>query len=232
MNNDKLSKRLQKVADFVDDGARLADIGSDHAYLPVNLIKAGKISYAVAGEVVEGPYQSAKTNVAYEGLTSNINVRLANGLSAVLEEDNIDTVVIAGMGGNLIASILEQGLSKLGKGIKLILQPNNGEYRLRQWLVKENYKIVSELILEENDKIYEIIVAEVVAEVSLSPEELRFGPILISEKNPVFRKKWLAELRQKEKILENLLSKNLAPDKQDKLKAEILQIREVLEDEG
>ena len=103
----RLSKRLGAVASYVQKGSRLADVGSDHAYLPLFLVENGIIDYAVAGEVVQGPYQSALTNVVQAGKEELIQVRLANGLAAIESSDRIDTITIAGMGGRLIADILE-----------------------------------------------------------------------------------------------------------------------------
>lgn len=99
----KLSKRLETVADFVPQGARLVDVGSDHAYLPLFLVEQKRIDFAIAGEVVQGPYQSALQNVELAGRSDMIQVRLANGLAAVEEQDEISAVTIAGMGGRLIA---------------------------------------------------------------------------------------------------------------------------------
>ena len=109
MNEIKLSKRLKAVADYVDNGARLADIGSDHAYLPTYLMQELVIDFAVAGEVVKGPFEIAKNHVAEADLSDRIVVRLANGLGAIENTDKIDTIVIAGMGGILISEILEAG---------------------------------------------------------------------------------------------------------------------------
>ena len=109
MNENQLSKRLATVGDLIPRGSRLADIGSDHAYLPVALMLENKLSFAVAGEVVEGPYQSAKTQVSKSNLTDKIIVRLANGLDAIEPEDQIDVISICGMGGTLIRDILEAG---------------------------------------------------------------------------------------------------------------------------
>ena len=108
-----ISKRLEMVASFVPQGAVLLDVGSDHAYLPIELVEKGHIDRAIAGEVVEGPYQSAVTNVKSHGLTEKIQVRLANGLAAFEESDLVSVITIAGMGGRLIATILEDGLDKL-----------------------------------------------------------------------------------------------------------------------
>lgn len=161
MNENQLSKRLATVGDLIPRGSRLADIGSDHAYLPVALMLENKLSFAVAGEVVEGPYQSAKTQVSKSNLTDKIIVRLANGLDAIEPEDQIDVISICGMGGTLIRDILEAGRkNRLTGKERLVLQPNIGEPTLRRWLMANDYSIIDETIVEENRKLYEIIVAE------------------------------------------------------------------------
>ena len=132
MKNEKLSQRLTQVGEFVPQDAILLDVGSDHAYLPIHLVKTGRINKAIAGEVVKGPYESAVANVQSAGLQDQISVRLANGLAAFEPTtDGVNTITIAGMGGHLIAEILEDGRDKLCQVSTLILQPNNGERHLR-----------------------------------------------------------------------------------------------------
>lgn len=187
-----LSKRLEKVASFVPKGTRLVDVGSDHAYLPLFLVENGLIDFAVAGEVVDGPYQSAKANVAAAELSENVEVRLANGLAAIQPADRITAVTIAGMGGRLIAEILAAGKDQLLGVERLILQPNNREDDVRIWLQENGFQLVAESILEENDKLYEILVAEP-GPMALSMAELRFGPFLSKESSAIFQKKWRRE---------------------------------------
>ncbi|GFH40282.1 tRNA (adenine(22)-N(1))-methyltransferase [Lactococcus insecticola] len=206
MNHEKLSKRLQAVADFVPDNARLLDVGSDHAYLPINLIRTGKINFAVAGEVVKGPFESAVDNVRVSNLTDKITVRLANGLVAMTADDAINTVTIAGMGGNLIAEILAADTAKLEKVETLILQPNNGEKFLRTWLVANGFSISDERILSEHDKIYELMRVRHAknTNANLTSDELTFGKYLMNEKSAVFKAKWRAEQLNMQKILDKL----------------------------
>jgi bcl-2 family protein len=204
-----ISKRLSIVASFVPQGAVLLDVGSDHAYLPIELVESGKIERAIAGEVVVGPYQSAVKNVETHGLVDKIQVRLANGLAAFEETDQVSTITIAGMGGRLIATILEEGLDKLSSVNRLILQPNNREDELRDWLQAHGFQIVAESILEEAGKYYEIIVVET-GTMNLSASEVRFGPFLSQEASPVFVEKWQKEAGKLEYALDQIPEKNLA----------------------
>lgn len=203
MNAKKLSERLRTVASFVGENTILADIGSDHAYLPCYLVHEGVISKAIAGEVVKGPFESAQKQVISEGLQDNIEVRFGNGLEVISATDNVQTITIAGMGGPLIASILESGKEKLSKVDTLILQPNVHAKAIREWAIQEQWKIDKEVILDEHDKIYEILVLTK-GQMKLTEQELLVGPILSKEKSPVYRKKWTNELNEWQRIVDEL----------------------------
>ena len=228
MKNEKLSQRLTQVGEFVPQDAILLDVGSDHAYLPIHLVKTGRINKAIAGEVVKGPYESAVANVQSAGLQDQISVRLANGLAAFEPTtDGVNTITIAGMGGHLIAEILEDGRDKLCQVSTMILQPNNGERHLRTWLQAHDFTISDEKILAENDKIYEIIVAHPGQSVDrLTEAELCFGPFLLQEKSTVFLEKWASELAANQEILSKIPAS--AQQKQAEFSAKIAKIKEVL----
>ena len=205
----QLSQRLKDVAIFVPKDAKLLDVGSDHAYLPIYLLEKGLIRSAIAGEVVKGPYESALTNVSASGFKDKIDVRLANGLAAFEPSDAVTTITICGMGGRLIADILDAGKDKL-KGVKrLILQPNNREDDLRIWLKENNFAIVAEAIMTENGKYYEIMVAEA-GQMTLSDKEVRFGPHLMKDQSQVFQLKWQREINKLEIALGSIPLANQA----------------------
>ena len=229
MNEIKLSKRLKAVADYVNKGAKLADIGSDHAYLPTYLVQKNEVEFAVAGEVVKGPFEIAKNHVAQANLKENIQVRLANGLAAIENVDKIDTIVIAGMGGILISEILEAGKGKLSSVKRLILQANNHEDTLRQWLTEHQFVIKAEQILLEAGKFYEIIVAEPTTNENpvLSANDLLFGPFLSKEKSVIFQQKWQKELNTLNKIIDRLPDEQT--EKREEVLTEIAKIKEVLQ---
>lgn len=181
--------RLERVAAQVPTGARLADIGSDHGYLPVALMRRGVIAGAVAGEVALTPFHAAERTVRDNGHEQLITVRLADGLAAIEPQDDITAVSICGMGGETIRDILDAGKARLSGRERLILQPNGGEQPLRQWLMDNGYRILSEEVLRENRFYYEIIVAERAGPVQYTAEELYFGPLHMQARSPVFLSK-------------------------------------------
>lgn len=233
MDEKKLSLRLERVAKYVKKNDRLADIGSDHAYLPSSLALNGTIEYAIAGEVVDGPYQSAKSHVAELELENTIDVRFGNGLDVVELEDNITAISICGMGGILIASILDKGFKdgKLSGNERLLLQPNIGEYTLRKWLAEHNYTVVGEDLVEENQKLYEIMIAEKNSEfVEATESDLQFGFLMKKDPTPLFIKKWQQELKKNYYIKESLLqSKVDQTDRLNEVNEMILAIEELLQ---
>lgn len=226
----QLSKRLKTVSKYVKRNEPVADIGSDHAYLPIYLIQQELVPTAIAGEVVEGPFQNAQKKVEDYQLEDRVSVRFGNGLNVLSQNDEVGTVTICGMGGILITNILSDGLKQqlLSKTTRLVLQPNNAEKEIRIFLQQYQYKIVEEAIVEENNKIYEIIVAESHPEkMKYSEEELTFGPLLSKNKPLIFCKKWEEELHINERIFEQLKNtKNV--EKKKAIQNKIHQIKKVL----
>lgn len=230
MDAEKLSQRLQVVADFVPTGARLADIGTDHAYLPAALVVAGKINFAVAGDVTPGPLQNAINEIERLQLQDQIIPRLADGLAAIQPADQIDTVVIAGMGGALITKILTAGLHQLHGVKRLILQPNIGEERVRTWLMAHHYQIMAEKIIEEDGHIYEVIVADyTLMPFRYNDRELRFGPFLLGQGGPIFQAKWQAEYEREAQALAQMKAAKQPPlDKIASFESRLNQIKKVI----
>lgn len=204
MNEHTLSQRLERVAAHVPAGARLADIGSDHAYLPVALMRRGVITAAVAGEVAATPFHAANRTVGDNGLEKCISVRLADGLAAIEAGDDITAISLCGMGGETIRDILDSGKVRLNGRERLILQPNGGEQPLRQWLMDNGYQILHEELLRENRFYYEIIVAERTEAMTYTAEQLYFGPLQMQARSPEFLAKWQRIVREKRKTLASL----------------------------
>lgn len=226
----RLSKRLSAVASFVERGDTVADIGSDHAFLPTYLVKEGIVKKAIAGEVAKGPFESALRNVEKEEVADVIQVRLADGLQAIEVVDDVTTVTIAGMGGSLITTILEEGKEKLNTVKRIVAQPNIHSLAIRQWAVQNEWKIIDETILKEEGKIYEVIVLEHGKE-RYDELDLLMGPILLKEKSIIFQEKWLQELTQWKLVrqaLENADDTETTIKKKIQLDRQINEITEVL----
>ncbi|HEY4579054.1 MAG TPA: tRNA (adenine(22)-N(1))-methyltransferase TrmK [Savagea sp.] len=199
----ELSKRLQVVASYIPKGARLVDVGSDHAYVPIYALQQNLASFAIAGEVVKGPFESAQQNIEKYNLSKKIEARLGSGLSVIQQEDEMDTLTIAGMGGQLIAQLLTEGVEQLHTMKRLILQPNVDSHLVRQWLMAHSFLIIDEQIIKEDDKIYEIIVAER-GQASYSEVEQWMGPYLVRACSPVFIERWTYELEGRRRIVAGL----------------------------
>ena len=219
MNAQKLSKRLEMVASFVPTGAIVADIGSDHAYLPCYLVHKGIATRAVAGEVVQGPYDSAVRQVRTEGLSGKITVRLADGLAAVEEADAVTAVTIAGMGGPLIVSILEKHPQALKTVTRLILQPNIHAKAIREWAVQHGWALQDEVILEEDGKVYEVLVLQR-GSMDLTEAQTLLGPKLMNTKSDVFVEKWSREVANWQRVQQAIASAE--PTAENKAKSEEL----------
>ncbi|EKZ1495310.1 tRNA (adenine-N(1))-methyltransferase [Listeria monocytogenes] len=220
MNEEQLSKRLEKVASYITKNERIADIGSDHAYLPCFAVKNQTASFAIAGEVVDGPFQSAQKQVRSSGLTEQIDVRKGKGLAVIEKKDVIDTIVIAGMGGALIRTILEEGAAKLAGVTKLILQPNIAAWQLREWSEQNNWLITSEAILREDNKIYEIMVlAPSKKPVAWTKQEIFFGPCLLKDQSAIFKSKWRHEANTWQNIIQTISNNQpVSPENQAKIR--------------
>ena len=151
-----LSPRLAAIAAQVPQGSRLADIGTDHAYLPVALLLDGIIPSAVASDVNRGPLERGRLTAQQAGVEENIDFRLTDGLHG-LDESQADTVVIAGMGGELIARILSE--APWTREVLLLLQPMTAQPELRRWLTENGYRIQRETIVCEGEKLYIVLAA-------------------------------------------------------------------------
>ena len=227
-----MNLRLRTLAQMVDQEARVADIGTDHAYLPIKLVKEGKVDFAIASDVAAGPLENAEKDIIAAGLKNKIETRLGSGLETISNEDRIDTVVISGMGGKLMTNILDEAWSKNFHYATLILEPNVGELGVREWLSAHKYQIINEKIIAEAGHIYELIKAQQVENtISLTDKQIFFGPIILKEKNQIFYQKWRNQLVYHKKLLLNL---NKAKEKDfnhiHQIESEIKMIEEEIND--
>ena len=177
----RISNRLEALTFFVPYNSKVIDVGTDHALLPIYLIENDLVcNPVIASDNKYGPLETAKKNIAMYDLQSKISLCLSDGLKEV--ESDFDCVIIAGMGGSLISKILNDSKEKLDKVKTLILQPNNSEFAVREFLKNNNFKIINEMIVYEDDHYYTIIVAEH-GENDYDDYDLLYGPILRREKS-------------------------------------------------
>ena len=211
-----IGARLEAVAKMVPQGCVLADIGTDHAYLPVWLLQKGQIKAAVAADIAAGPCRAAQTNIGMYGLRDKIEARMGSGLT-VLKPGEADGAVIAGMGGSTIIEILQEA-PEVAAALKfLIVQPMAGAAGLRKWACQNGWRISDEALAEEPQHLYEIILLEHGEEAAHSDLEYEIGPRLL-EKRPPLLAKHLAKLQNAYKHTLESMAKSVQAQQSEKYK--------------
>lgn len=208
-----LSPRLNKISELINDSDVTADIGTDHAYLPVSLVYRGKAKYVIASDIKTGPIKRAESTVKKYDMSDFISLRQGAGLETISLADNVDTIVIAGMGGLVISSILENSPEVLNRADKIILQPMTMVPELRDYLYKGSFKNIKEFLAVEENKIYNIISAEPGKDKyeELAPVELFLGRSLINEQPEYFSAYINRQKNKVQNIIEGL-SKSAEPE--------------------
>lgn len=181
----KLSDRLQMIADLIENGQTVADVGTDHGFLPIFLWESKISPKVILADISKGSLQKAIDNVYMQNYDEDIiktyfDFRLGDGIQ-ILENREVDAVVIAGMGGVLMTEILGQDLTKTKSMKKFILQPRNGQGKLRWWLLNNGFDITSEKLVREGKFICEIVSAEV------TDDKSKLVPLPMDEENPLKR---------------------------------------------
>ncbi len=199
----QLSKRMQMLASLVTPGNRLADIGTDHGYIPIFLKEQGIIPSAIAMDVRKGPLQRAVAHIEQAGLISYIETRLSDGLWK-LEASEADTILIAGMGGPLMERILTERMEVARGAKELVLQPQSEIREFRQFLGREGFEIIKEEMVCEEGKYYPMMVVHPGKPYGLTETELMFGPLLLKERHPVLNEFLDWDEYQCKKLLEKL----------------------------
>ncbi len=199
----KLSDRLQAVASFVTPGLRVADIGTDHGYIPIYLTEQGIIPYAIAMDINKGPILRAQENIKENSLEKFIETRLSNGFDK-LEPGEADCAVIAGMGGELITDILNNGRNVVDGLKELVLSPHSEVWLVRKYLHNNDFKIIDEKMIIDEGKFYTIIKVVKGKDEIYSEEDYMYGKILIEKKDEVLMKYICKEYNKVEKIFENI----------------------------
>ncbi|MDP4119225.1 MAG: class I SAM-dependent methyltransferase [Bacillota bacterium] len=188
MNKNTLSPRLMSVVSYIKKGSTVADIGTDHARIPIYILQNNISDFVIASDIVDGPLGKAAENLKYFNLTDKVSIRKASGLSGI-SDNEADCAVIAGMGGELISNILR---AYIPRGIKqLIIQPMTDADKVRRALAETGFSIKIEDIVPEGDKMYIVIVCER-GNMSLSEEEFYISPVLSA--HPLFKEYLLYKL--------------------------------------
>ena len=169
-----MSNRLETIISYVDEGIGVADVGTDHAYLPLMLVKRGYKGNIIATDINEGPLNKALVNLRESYAEDKVKLILCDGLSGC-DPDDIDTVVIAGMGGDTITGILDRTPWCDREGIKLVLQPVTKSEILRYWLINNGFIITDESLCEENTTVYQILCAKAGKPCRYSDSEIFVG---------------------------------------------------------
>ena len=198
-----IGDRLEAIGKLVPQGCVLADIGTDHAYLPVWLLEQGKIASAIAGDIAEGPCLAAKNTVSMHGMKGKVEVRLGSGLK-VLQAGEADCIAIAGMGASTMIEILEADMSLAVKAKRLVLQPMAGAASLRKWLIQNGWHIVAEDLVADGRHLYEIMAVERGESEAFSDAVLEIGPSLIEAKHPLLAKQFERQINNYKKLLANM----------------------------
>jgi len=200
-----LSARMKAVADLVTVGNSACDVGCDHGYVSIYLVKEKKAPKVLAMDVNKGPLERAEFNVRQAGLSDYITLRLSDGLLNYRPEE-ADSLIIAGMGGRLMKKILEREIEKTESFQELILQPQSELQIFREFLRNTGYSIIEEDMILEEDKFYPVIKAVAGSYQGENPSlEDRFGPVLLKKKHPVLQlylqKEWESSMKIKAELL-------------------------------
>ena len=192
-----MSQRMIAVADMVTDGSRVADIGCDHGYISIYLCKSGRCDSVIASDIRKGPLEAARENIKRYGCADKVRTRLSDGLENI-QKGEADCIVISGMGGGLIVSILSADNEKLSDVKELVLEPQSDAPAVRKYLYSNQYVITQEGLVEEKGKYYPVIKAVKTTKTDiLDEEEYVFGPCLLKNKDRLL---WTYLNKEKKRI--------------------------------
>ena len=226
----KISNRLMTAAALVTQGYTLADVGTDHGYIPIYLLQQKKIPAAIAMDINEGPLERAKEHIALYGLQAYIQTRLSDGVVA-LKPGEVEAVLIAGMGGGLVMHILKDGEKVCQSAKELILQPQSEIERVREFLREEGYTILAEDMVYEDGKFYPMMKVQYQGEnenAQKASEVLKlsdlYGGLLLQNRHPV-----LKTFLEKEKLIYTGIKENLAKQPtSEKIRTRLAEVEDIL----
>ncbi len=220
----KISNRLMTAAALVTQGYTLADVGTDHGYIPIYLLQQKKIPAAIAMDINEGPLERAKKHIALYGLQAYIQTRLSDGVAA-LKPGEVEAVLIAGMGGGLVMHILKDGEKVCQSAKELILQPQSEIEHVREFLREKGYTILAEDMVYEDGKFYPMMKVQYQGE---NVEELKlsdlYGGLLLQNRHPV-----LKTFLEKERLIYTGIKENLAKQPaSEKIRMRLAEVEDIL----
>ncbi|ACD52118.1 SAM-dependent methyltransferase [Clostridium botulinum] len=197
-----LSKRLNWILEYVDKCNTVMDVGTDHGYIPIYLVKNKIVEKAIASDINKDPLQKAKINASLDGVIDKIDLRLGGGLS-LLKKNEVQGVIIAGMGGNLIRDILEKDINKVRKLDYLILQPAQNPEVLREYLYNSNYEILNEDLCFDEGQFYELfkVKYKMGENTKLDPIFYEISPVMLKENNKLIKEYIKSKIEKYNKIL-------------------------------
>lgn len=219
----ELSFRMEQVMAMAEPCRTVADIGCDHGYVAMELVRRGIAERAIAMDVRQGPLSRAQENIRKEQLEDRIECRLSDGLEG-LEVGEADGIVIAGMGGPLMVKLLSAGREKLTAVRTMVLQPQSELPEVRRYLHKNGWRIAQEAMLQEDGKYYTVLQVKTGEEAYMSPEEYRYGAYLLQRKNPV-----LQEYLYKEAELYNGILNRLKLEHTSKTQERMQEVERILQ---
>lgn len=204
----ELSKRLNWILNIMDKCDVIMDVGTDHGYIAIELIKRNLADKVIASDINKDPLNKAKLNVSLEGLSNKIELRLGGGLTPV-KENEVNGVLIAGMGGNLIRDILENDVKKVKNMDYIVLQPAQNPEVLREYLYISDYEIIDEDVCFDEGKYYEVFKVKYKENNSTKLENIFYevSPMLLNKKSDVF-KDYLYEKIDKYKKVKSFIKDN------------------------
>lgn len=200
----KLNDRLKKIGDLVDANSFCLDVGCDHAFLCIYLVQRNQNIKAIASDIAEGPLEQAKQNIKREKLEKEIEIRLGDGLDTY--SDEVDTIILSGMGGRTMIGIFKDNLKVLKKVKTILISPNNYQEDVKRFLCKNGFMICEEEMVKDKKFIYQVIKFQR-GRKYYSRKEYFFGPIFLKRKDELFREYYQRELKSREILLE-MLPKN------------------------
>lgn len=221
----KINNRLKVLGDLVPDNSVCLDIGCDHAFLDIYLEKSNRGIKTIAADIAEGPLEQAKQNIKREKLERKIEVRLGNGLDTYTED--INTIIISGMGGRNIIGIFKNNLKKIKNVTTLIFSPNNYQEDVKRYFCKNEFYIEDEVFVKDKKFIYQIIILKR-GNKKYTKKQYFFGPILLIKKGDLFKEYYEREYKTREIMLEFLPKRFHL--KRYHLKQELKEIKKELEE--